>query len=346
MNYYSVFKTLAFNLDPEFVHDLSISTGHRLPAIAKFFTQTNKNDLSLSVNNLKWKTPIGLAAGFDKNAKCIPFFQNLGFGAIEVGTITKVMQKGNPKPRVFRIPELKSLRNAMGFPNLGSQEIFNNIINSPKAHCLGCNIGKNKWTNEKQTPEEYAYLYEMFSPVSDYITINISSPNTPGLRNFQKKELLSPILEAVHDKRVVCDKPIFIKIAPDLDIADIEMLCELVKEFNFEGVIATNTTTQHNYGLGGLSGDYIKPYSLDIRNKVCETLRETKDKTIIGVGGISTYEEIKDFWIKGGSFVQIYTSLIYYGPKLLENIYRDMELDVKEKQLSNVQELYNFYQSK
>jgi dihydroorotate dehydrogenase len=340
MDIYSVFKSIAFKQDPEFIHDLALKFAHHTPSSAKLFAQEITKDLSLSVNNLTWKTPIGLAAGFDKNAYCIDFFDNLGFGAIEVGTITKLAQKGNPKPRIFRHENIKSIQNAMGFPNKGSQVIFDNLIKRNSKLCIGSNIGKNKRTETDKTPKEYASLYERFAPVSDYITINISSPNTPGLRSFQKKELLSPILKAIHEERRKCSKPTFIKIAPDLELEEVKLICELSKEYLFSGIIATNTTTQHEFGKGGLSGDFIKPIAQKLRFQVCDILRETPNQTIIGVGGISTYQEIKDFWKAGGSFVQIYSALIYQGPQLLNSIYSEMCKDIQKNELNNLQDLY------
>lgn len=340
MNFYSAFKSFAFTQDPEFIHDLSLNIATKLPLIADLFTSTIKINTSLKINNLEWQSPIGLAAGFDKNARCIPFFQKLGFGSVEVGTVTKLPQKGNEKPRVFRIEEIDSIRNSMGFPNLGSQKIFHNLVNSNHSLPVGVNIGKNKLTDLVKTPEEYSYLYELFSPVCDYIAINISSPNTPGLRDFQQKQRLSPILEAIKEKEANCKRPIFIKISPDISLEDVKMLCELTKEFNLEGIIATNTTSNHKFNNGGLSGKYIKPYSQQIRQSICESLRETPDKTVIGVGGIDSYKEIKEFWRAGGGFVQIYTALIYKGPQLLNKIYNEMNKDIIKHDLSSVQDLY------
>lgn len=347
MNIYSAFKQLAFKFDPEFIHDLSIHSGHALPRVSKLFSPLKyDSNLSLEVGPLHWKFPVGLAAGFDKNAMALEFFDQLGFGAIEAGTVTKKPQIGNPKPRIFRHLELKSVRNAMGFPNQGSESILQNITNSHhQISSLGVNIGKNKDTSEADTAEEYSYLYRMFAPVSDYIVVNISSPNTPGLRSFQKQELLAPILGAIKLEREKFEKPVFIKIAPDLSDDDLKMICEQSKNFDFNGVIATNTTIQHNYGKGGVSGAYIKSISQNIRKKVCEVLKEDPNQIIIGVGGIDSYEEIKEFWKNGGSFTQVYTSFIYQGPQMLKNIADAMRQDMQKYQVQSVQELFTAIRS-
>ena len=340
MNFYSVFKQFAFKLDPEFIHDVTINSAHHLPQLAKVFNSVQKNDkYSLKTNNLSWNFPVGVAAGFDKNALAINFFEELGFGAVEIGTITKLAQVGNPKPRVFRHPKISSVQNAMGFPNQGSERILKNLRQTKTNICIGANIGKNKETTEKDTPAEYAYLYQMFADYSDYLVVNISSPNTPGLRSFQKKDLLMPIMQALKEVQKNNFKPLFIKIAPDLELDDLKMICELCKEFDFSGVVATNTTIQHDFGVGGLSGKYIKQYSQKIRAKTCEFLKEDPKQTIIGVGGIDSYQEIKDFWKQGGSFTQVYTSFIYQGPQLLEDIANDINKDLQKYGVNSVQDL-------
>lgn len=342
MNFYSVFKYLAFTLDPEKMHDFAIKTAHHFPRIIDPFNPLKNNTcFELNCAQLNWSFPVGLAAGFDKNAQAIKFFERMGFGAIEVGTITKEPQIGNQKPRIKRHANINSLQNSMGFPNDGSFQILKNInMTSDINICLGVNIGKNKDTNENETAIEYAFLYKKFAPVCDYLVVNISSPNTPGLRSFQKKELLEPILSAIKSERDSLLRPVFIKIAPDLSHDDLKMICELSKEFGFSGIVATNTTIQHNFGPGGLSGQYIKNISKSCREKACEYLREDNSQTVIGVGGIDCYQDIKDFWKMGGSFTQIYTALIYQGPQLLKQIAKEMQADIKKYQLDSVQSLW------
>jgi dihydroorotate dehydrogenase len=341
MNFYSVFKHLAFKLDPEQVHNVSLGLLSKAPIFSEFFPLIRTDSrLKLTCNNLTWNFPVGVAAGFDKNAEAIKFFESVGFGALEVGTITKAPQVGNEKPRVFRHTEIDSIRNAMGFPNAGADKIFERVAKTKtKGMLIGSNLGKNKDTTEANTPEEYAYLYEQFAPVSDYLVINISSPNTKGLRSFQKKDLLKPILEAVNEKRNILSKPIFIKIAPDLEFNDLKMICELSKEMGFSGIIATNTTIQHDFGKGGVSGSYIKDISRKIRSQLCEVLAEDKSQTLIGVGGIDSYAEIKEFWKQGGDFTQLYTSFIYKGPQMIVDFQKDMLADIEKYQFKNLQEM-------
>jgi len=342
MNPYSVFKFIAFKFDAEQIHDLTLNLLSKAPPISDFFHPLKQDHRTkLSIGDLSWNFPVGLAAGFDKNAQCIPFFEKAGLGSIEVGTVTKLKQAGNPKPRIFRLPQEQSVRNAMGFPNAGSELILKNIQKAKvNKICVGTNLGKNKETSEIDTPEEYAYLYEKFAPVSDYLVINISSPNTPGLRSFQKKDFLLPILEAVDEKRKVCQKPIYIKISPDLADDDLKMICELSKLMKFSGIIATNTTTQHTFGAGGLSGNYIRDISKTMRSKVCEILKEDPSQNIIGVGGISSYQDIKDFWKQGGGLCQVYTSYIFKGPQMLHDIQNEIVTDLEKYQFSNLQEMY------
>ena len=327
-------------LDAEQVHNLSLDIASRAPSLADFFSPLKpQNKYELSVNGLKWNFPVGVAAGFDKNAQAIKFFEKLGFGSLEVGTITKIAQAGNLKPRIFRHKHINSIQNAMGFPNSGSQAILKNIQNSSHQLCLGANLGKNKETSEADTANEYAELYKIFAPVSDYLVINISSPNTPGLRSFQKKEMLLPILEAVTLEQKIHPKPLFIKLSPDLAQDDTKMICELAKQMSLSGIIATNTTTQHQFGVGGLSGRYIQEISRSLRAQVCEYLKETPEMTIIGVGGIENYSQIKEFWKLGGHFAQVYTSFIYHGPEMLKNIARELSDDLDKYQFQSTNDL-------
>jgi dihydroorotate dehydrogenase len=345
MNLYSFFKPLAFQTDPENIHDLSMNIFSKLPQVASLFPSWDQDDrYKLSDGHMCWNNPVGLAAGFDKNAKAIDFFSRVGFGAIELGTVTLESQAGNDKPRIWRYPNLLSIRNAMGFPNLGSQEIYNNIIQQKKTGTpLGVNIGKNKKTSVSDTPSEYAKLYEIFAPISDYLVINISSPNTPGLRELQTKDAFTEICKAVEEKRKLHPKPLYLKISPDSNTEDIRDLVELSKEYKMSGIIATNTTSNHQFQNGGMSGSYIKDISHRMRKLVCEMTKETKDLSVIGVGGINSFEEIIEFWKDGGSMVQLYSSFIFEGPKVLTNIKEELDLYMVNLGLSNVQQLVDSF---
>lgn len=340
LNYYNLFKHIAFKVDPETIHDLSIQLMSKGEIISPVLGRKSSNyDLSLKIKNLDWSFPVGLAAGFDKNAMAFPFLSKLGFGSIEVGTVTLKAQKGNPRPRIFRHKKANTIQNAMGFPNHGCTAVKDSINSKTKNTCLGINIGKNKNTTENDAPAEYAKLYKELAPLGDYIVINISSPNTPGLRSFQKMDLIKPLVDAVKSEQANLHRPLFIKISPDMDTEDIKNLCELSKQENLSGIIATNTTIQHDLGVGGVSGDPLKAIAPRTRKIACEILKEDPTQQVIGVGGISTFDEIKEFWKDGGGFVQIYTSFIYHGPHLLQKIQNDIIKDLKKHKLQSVSQL-------
>lgn len=338
---YPIFKTLAFKLDPETVHDLSINSFQKLPGLAKLFKGASPQDkFALSDGHMRWKFPVGLAAGFDKNARAIEFMQNLGFGSLEIGTITPRAQIGNPRPRIQRLKKENSLLNAMGFPNSGSDEIFNNLANTKKNQdiIIGSNLGKNKDTPDSDAPMDYATLYQKFAPISDYLVINISSPNTPGLRALQSRDGFKAICEAIDEKRKILTKPLYLKIAPELESSDLNDLIDICKEYELSGIIATNTSIQHNYGKGGLSGDIIRQESKSTRVRVLNALKETPHLSCIGVGGINSFQDLKDFWNLGGSFVQIYTAFIYHGPGILYEIQTELAADMQKYQIDNLKD--------
>jgi len=346
MDIYSIFKKIAFSTDPERVHEISMNLFSKYPQFAAFLSSNpSSQNLKCSDGHMTWNSPVGLAAGFDKNAEAIDFFSKIGFGAVEVGTVTPIAQKGNPRPRIWRYPDIESIRNAMGFPNLGAEEVLKNILKSKSRNCLGVNIGKNKETSISDTPNEYAKLYEKFAPVADYIVINISSPNTPGLRDLQTKDAFSNICIAVNEKREINNKPLYLKISPDLANENIFEMVDLAKEFSLSGIIATNTTTQHNYGAGGLSGKYLENISHDLRSKVCQAAKEVPNLSVIGVGGISSVDHLIDFWKQGGDFAQIYTSFIYQGPGILKSINQELEKLLKKYQTKNLQDLIQYFKT-
>lgn len=344
MAIYSLFKSIAFSLDPETVHDLSIKAFESFPSMASILPRAVPDKkYRLSDGSQTWDFPVGLAAGFDKNARAVDFLSRLGFGAVEVGTITKNPQAGNPRPRITRFPKENSLLNSMGFPNDGESEILNRLQSASwKPTCkLGANLGKNKLTSDEKTPEDYADLYESFAPLADYLVINISSPNTPGLRSLQSKEGFRGICQAVQEKRKLAQKPLYLKIAPELPEPDLKDLVELCKEFKLSGIIATNTGVRHNRGAGGLSGDLINQEAKLARERVLDMTRETPDLSVIGAGGISSFQDVLDFWMKGGSFVQIYTSFIYQGPEILREFQRGIDKLLSESGAETLQEWIN-----
>ena len=339
---YESFKKIAFCIDPELAHINAMGLLHRFPYACSlpFSDNLDQDKYAVDLGNLKWKFPVGLAAGLDKNAEAIDFFSRIPFGAIEVGTVTPKSQVGNEKPRLFRLPEEESLRNCMGFNNAGSDEIYNNIIESKKnGKILGVNLGKNKVTTAEDANLDYRVLYEKFCKVADYLVINVSSPNTPGLRDLQTGEGMRSILEGIKDLREKDKTPLYVKLSPDLADTDLESIITLLKEFNVDGVIATNTTIIKSMGAGGVSGKLLSLKASEIRKKILTLI--DGDMEFIGVGGISSFDELFNFWKMGGKAVQIYTSFIYQGPGILNKFQNDIDKVLSYNDMSNVRELLN-----
>lgn len=349
MSLYKTISPLLFNIKPETAHSLTLKA-MRLGAMPKY-KSINTPALEQTICGLKFPNPVGLAAGFDKNAEVIAPSFHLGFGFVEVGTVTPKPQDGNPKPRIFRAPEHKAVINRMGFPNEGMEVFKDNLEKflSQKARptgVVGLNIGMNK--NQKEPVKDYCTLIRMLAPMADYLTINISSPNTPGLRNLQKREPLIELLEAVKNERQKACRtdqpPLFVKLAPDLDDEQIKELSETLIEGGVDGVILTNTTLDRpNYlpkdfreEKGGLSGQPVTEKSTNTIRKFYAYLKG--HMPIIGIGGISNaqqaYEKIK----AGASLVQLYTGLIYEGPAIATNINSDLAQLIEKDGYKNISE--------
>lgn len=310
---YSVIKPLLFKLDAETAHHLALQISELYQARTYHFSPR----MSSHKNRLQLPSPIGLAAGLDKNAQALNTLSSLGFGAIEAGTITLKAQAGNPRPRVWRYPEQESLRNAMGFPNGGCESILKHLKNYQGASVLGVNIGKNK----ESTPSESIYeLGQLVSTLkqAQYFTINVSSPNTPGLRALQEPGYLRELFSELQGQT---DRPLFLKIAPDLEKAEIQNLLKISEELKLEGIIATNTTIRPDLGAGGISGKLLYPKSFFVQE---ELLQSQTNLTIIGVGGISSFGDILRFWKLGGQWVQVYTAFVYLGPTLIHRLNKEI----------------------
>lgn len=349
MDLYQLYKTLAFKIDAERIHDSSLSLMNIFPFVASSFQQQNADaKLGLNVSGLDWSFPVGLAAGLDKNAIALDFFSKLYFGAIEVGTVTVKAQEGNPKPRLFRLEQEKSILNRMGFNNRGADFVFNNLSKykcKAQRKLIGVNLGKNKETAQDKALEDYCNLYTKFYSIADYLVINISSPNTQGLRDLQQKSFLRDLDSELNKLAGAERPPLYIKISPDLEHNDLKELIECIKETSFSGIIATNTTIQKERGEGGVSGQLLSSKAREIRQKCLEIMREDSQKEVIGVGGISHYRDLVDFWRHGGNVVQIYSSFIYQGPKILEKIYQSIISDIDQYQVSSLKELISFYRN-
>ena len=338
---YSLIRKALFSLDPETAHGLGmsgVSFMHRA-GIACLIARPIPPD-PVKVMGLTFPNPVGLAAGLDKNGEYVDALAALGFGSIEIGTVTPRPQPGNPKPRMFRIPEKQAIINRMGFNNTGVDQLLVNISTSQFAHrggILGINIGKNFDTPIEKAADDYLICLERVYNAASYVAINISSPNTKNLRELQKDDALDALLSRLkstqtqlaqqHGKYV----PLALKIAPDLEDAQINSIAELLRRHRIDGVIATNTTLardavkgqSHAEETGGLSGAPV----LQASNRVIRQLRAALGKKypIIGVGGIMSAEDAVSKIKAGANVVQIYTGLIYHGPDLV----RDAALAIK-----------------
>jgi len=294
----------------------------------------DEDKLCTQVAGIQFPNPIGLAAGFDKNANWVDILAKLGFGHIEIGTVTPKSQPGNPKPRLFRLPEDKALINRMGFNNDGADVIANRLsrLDREKINVvIGGNIGKNKITPNENAVDDYLYCFEKLFNYVDYFAVNVSSPNTPGLRELQEKDSLTAILSALQDanNHKTAAKPIFLKIAPDLNSDQIDEIIQVVVSTRLTGIIATNTTISRenlisprikieNAGQGGLSGAPLAPVS--DRTLVYLKMKCPSDLVIISSGGIMNPEIAEKRLEEGAGLVQIYTGFIYEGPGLIKRI--------------------------
>ncbi|MDP5212172.1 quinone-dependent dihydroorotate dehydrogenase [Pseudoalteromonas tunicata] len=331
--FYDLARRFMFSCDAEWSHNFALNN-------LKRFAHTPLNHLwtqelapkPVQFLGLELKNPVGLAAGLDKNAECIDAFSQMGFGFIEVGTVTPKPQLGNDKPRIFRLPESDAIINRMGFNNRGVDYLIENVKAARYKGILGINIGKNKDTPNEQGKDDYIHCMRKVFEHASYITVNISSPNTPGLRDLQYGEALDDLLSSLkneqlnlsshHNKHV----PMLVKIAPDLDAIQIGQVADSLVKNHIDGVIATNTTlersavTGQRYAdeMGGLSGRPVREKSTHI---VKELKRLTGDKLpIIGVGGIDSAQSAKEKLDAGASLIQVYTGFIYQGPPMIKTI--------------------------
>ena len=328
---YKAIKPLLFKLQPETAHYLAEFV-LRLPNICQipfnWFLKSHFITDDVLTQELFGRTflnPIGLGAGFDKNATMIRGVQLLGFGFTEIGTVTPRPQAGNPKPRMFRHIEEESIQNAMGFNNDGAYKISKRVKNIfPFSTPIGINIGKNKTTSESEAINDYTHLIKAFNGLGDYYVINISSPNTPGLRDLQNEQFITELFKEV---KQLTDKAILLKIAPDMTLEDAVSLAKMAVEKGADGIIATNTTIDYSLvknpkNIGGLSGAVLKEKSFKIFEAIA---KELYGKTVlISVGGIDSAEEAYKRIKAGASLVQIYSGLIFHGPDMIMNINKEL----------------------
>ena len=335
MNLYPLIKPLLFQLDAESAHHLTISALKN--PLLRTLSGGNKIEhpsLHRQLFGLDFPNPVGLAAGLDKNAEVIDGFAEMGFGHVEIGTITPKPQDGNPKPRLFRLKEDHAIINRMGFNNVGAVQAAKNLAQRKSKIIVGGNIGKNKVTPNEEAVKDYELCFNILQDYVDYFVVNVSSPNTPGLRALQDKDSLFKIftsLQNINQGRSK-PKPILLKIAPDLTHEQLDDIISIVAETHIDGVIATNTTIGREklphflpseieaIGAGGLSG---KPLT-DISTAVISYLHKQSGGSfpIIGVGGIMTADDALAKINAGATLVQLYSGFIYQGPKLIEDINR------------------------
>lgn len=349
MNIYTIIKPILFSLPAETAHNLAIwALKHK---ITPHYPPVNTHALQTSLWGLTFKNPIGLAAGFDKNGECIRGLSQLGLGFIEVGTSTPKPQPGNPKPRMFRLAEDKAIINRLGFNNKGIDSLINNVTQwhstpAPYTPPIGINIGKNKSTTE--SIKDYEYCLHKTYNLADYITINISSPNTPGLRDLQKKEHFEIFARDIHTIATELTSqynkktPILIKIAPDMDISQMQHIGDTLLKYQFDGIIISNTTikrpstltSKHQNEQGGLSGAPLYPISTPVIKKI---YTHTEGKLpIIGVGGISSGHDAFEKIAAGASLVQLYSTLIYQGPSAIKTINQQLNTILTNHKIANI----------
>ena len=328
--YQDLVRPALFSLDPEQAHHLAIRALRIAPQVPfglralNAFQPPAKPKTVFGVN---FPNPVGLAAGFDKNGVVLPALAAVGFGFVEIGTVTAMAQPGNPKPRIFRYPKQEALINRLGFNNDGAEMV---AVRLEKLQAsgrwprvpVGINIGKSKMTPIEEAPEDYLHSFRLLHGFADYITLNVSSPNTPGLRELQAHDALAELLQIVQEENQITGKPILVKIAPDLSVSDLEGIIGTCEESGVAGIIATNTTLDHSAILklgdepGGLSGRPLK-------EKSTEFVRAIKTRSrlpVIASGGIFDAADAREKIEAGADLIQVYTGFIYRGPGMLREI--------------------------
>ncbi|SHE95127.1 dihydroorotate oxidase A [Seinonella peptonophila] len=353
---YSLIRKILFRVDAEMAHHLTVNLlkiVQQVPEVRRNlerFFQVQDPRLTTHCMGLTFPNPVGMAAGFDKHAEIYPALAALGFGYIEVGTLTPRPQSGNPRPRIFRLPVDQAVINRMGFNNKGAEAAKQSFIRLPRPRVpIGINLGKNKTTPNDQAAEDYLLGLETLYPYGDYFVINISSPNTAGLRDLQEVEFLRDLLERIIMKRNQqavengSKHPILVKIAPDLTDEQLSDIIATAKLVGIDGIIATNTTIErshlqsmHREQTGGLSGRPLTQRSLSFIRTLYQELKGTIP--IIGVGGIFTGRDAFDKITAGATLIQVYTGMIYQGPAIVKQINRELIQILNQSGLSSIEE--------
>ncbi|CAN5579358.1 quinone-dependent dihydroorotate dehydrogenase [soil metagenome] len=346
--YEKIIRPLLFNVNSETAHEFGIETLKITLGTKTAQYLANKKYGNIKFDNLErfglnFKNPLGVAAGFDKNGVVVNQLAALGFGFIEVGTVTFNPQKGNDKPRLFRLPEDKALINRLGFNNDGTAKVVERLKKLSPNCILGVNIGKNKDVPNDEAIENYLKSFELAHEVADYIAVNVSSPNTPNLRELQKAENLEELLSELQKRNdELSAKPLLVKIAPDLSEAEIEAIVDITLKLNLAGIIATNTTVKRENleskidETGGLSGKPLQKVSNEVISKIYKYSRGKLP--VIGVGGIFTAEDAFAKIVAGASLIQAYTGFIYQGFSFARDVNFGLQKILKEKGFKNLDE--------
>ncbi|MHC4937537.1 MAG: quinone-dependent dihydroorotate dehydrogenase [Planctomycetota bacterium] len=321
---YRLGKPLLFCLDPEKAHHLAMWGARKGGEwLGKRLRGTVPDGKPVEVAGLNFKNPIGLAAGFDKNGVALPFWRGVGFGHIEIGTVTPRAQPGNPPPRMWRFKDLRALGNKLGFPNDGAALVASRIrVDKEKGDVVGINLGKNKETPNERAADDYLAALDATRNVADYWVVNVSSPNTPGLRELQSRQYLTDLLGKVREASG--DVPLFVKLSPDLDEEGLQDAAVATKDARCAGVVATNTTLERPEGIafeGGLSGAPLAGRSIEVLRELRRLLPELP---LISVGGVDSTDEVRARMEAGASLVQIYSALVFEGPGLVGRILREL----------------------
>lgn len=349
--YEGLIKRLLFQMDAENAHHLT-ARWLGSPLLGPFFPKNplpkgiERDVFSADLCGIPLENPIGLAAGFDKDAKLLPHLHRFGFGFVEIGTVTAKAQVGNPKPRLFRLPEDQALINRMGFNNDGADAAAERLKGYSARFPVGGNIGKSKVTPLEKAHEDYAYSLKALTPYVDYFVVNVSSPNTPNLRKLQAKEPLAELLRFLKSEDD-SGKPLLLKIAPDLTDTALEDIVEVAETCGVEGVIATNTTISReglksgkqlldSMGAGGLSGYPLKSRSLEVLSFLRKNL--PANIRLVGVGGIFSGKDVFERIYAGADCVQIYTGLVYRGPKTVALLMKELYAELKKNGFNAVKE--------
>ena len=342
---FSKLRSLIFKIDPEIAHNLAIKS-LKLNLTPSLIDENKDNKMFEStLFGKEIENPIGMAAGFDKNAEVYNSLFKLGFGFVEVGTVTPLQQYGNPKPRVFRLVEDEALINRLGFNNLGSKNVSNRIRSNLKKGLLGINIGPNKDSDDRLN--DYLIGLRTFHDIADYITINISSPNTENLRNFHDETKFDELMNLIKEEKIKIKSniPIVVKISPDISENQIEIICKILLDHKVSAIIISNTTSKNREKLnnilkhqkGGLSG---KPLEVEANKLISKFYQLLKGKIeIIGVGGVDSGESAHRKFLAGASYIQLYTGMVFQGPNIVGKIKKELKEILNADGIKNFREI-------